>query len=69
MQVVIAVAAREQQMIRILDDERVVRAGDEFDEISSLSRARLSAVYRTRALSALRADRALRIARTSRVSV
>ena len=32
MQVVIAVAARERQMIGILDDERVVRAGDELDE-------------------------------------
>ena len=32
MQVVIAVAAREQQMIGILDDESVVRAGDELDK-------------------------------------
>ncbi len=32
MQVVIAVAAREQQMIGILNDERVMRAGDELDE-------------------------------------
>jgi hypothetical protein len=53
-------------MIGIVDDERVVRAGDELDEdLVAFQCARLSAVYSTFALSALRADSALRIARTS----
>jgi hypothetical protein len=66
-QVLIPVAAGHEHVIRVLDHERIVRPGNEVNEISSFSSARLSAVYITSALSCFRRDIAPRMDRTRRV--
>jgi hypothetical protein len=55
MQVVIAVVARQQEMIGILDHERLVRASDEVDEdLVTLQRLPIGGVHHLRLIVSLR---------------